>query len=198
MPREIVTRVTVYKYGELSKAAQAKAVESAREKLSGPWWDSTDNEEISETIAYAFAQQLGTPGHATYGEADFPGIPGINLAGWDLERGESVEFKGKLTRENAPALPWVDGIVAVHLNDSPHFGFRESAHVVWDDVEPYEDAQKAADSDMGQAARDAMRAAWEAGRTQMDYKCGDEYAREWIEGNEPAFTEDGALHSATY
>ena len=35
---------------------------------------------------------------------------------------------------------------------------------------------------------------WKDGEKEMQYKTSDEYAREWIESNEPEFTEDGSLY----
>lgn len=78
--RDIVT--TVYPFDELSEEAQAAAVKAVQEKLSGSWWDTSDTEDIGNTIAYAFAGELGTPGVEDHGPADFPGISGVTLEGW--------------------------------------------------------------------------------------------------------------------
>lgn len=179
--REITTKV--YTFDELSEEAQAKAVEEVAGKLGGQWWDSHDDEQIAETLVYAFAEALGTPGRDAYGEGDFPGIPGMKLTGWDLGRGWRLVFAGLLDPDNAPALPWVQGIDEVVLS-------RDGVRVIFDDEVPTE-----AVGDMREAVGDAVHEAWKAGRDQMEYMASEERAREWIADNEPEFTEDGELHA---
>jgi hypothetical protein len=186
MPRIITTSVTVYKYDELADAAKAKAVEQVQEMFVRTW-DSHDVERINETLVYAFAEKLRAPGWDTYSVSDYPGIDGIALLGWDLERGESVEFQGTLNRENAPALPWVDGIESVVLR---HPDYWRPVQVETDSEADLSSVIKI----MAAAVDTAIRATWEVGRAEMDYLEGDEYAKEWIEGNEPEFHKDGTLY----
>lgn len=104
-----------YKFAELGEAAQAKAVEIIAEKLGGDWWDQNDTDTVGEAIRYEFAGQLGLPDAFKYGPGDFPGIPGITLDSWDVDRG-SIGFTGQLTRENAPAPAWPNEIESVRLD----------------------------------------------------------------------------------
>lgn len=192
--RIITTTVTVYTFDELSEEAQEKAIEGIREKKSGPWWDSADNDTIGEDILYTFADKIGTPGREKFGVGDFPGITNVELRGWDLDRGQSVSFAGHLTRDNAPALPWVDGMDCVHLVHDR--GYRHGITCTWDyGTEVPDEAITAAEDAMEQAIRDAMSDAWKAGNDAMEYMTGEEAARDWIEGNEPEFTEDGELYA---
>lgn len=106
-----------YKFAELGEAAQAKAVEIIAEKLGGDWWDQNNTDTVGEAIRYEFAAKLGLPDAVEYGPGDFPGIPGITLDSWDVDRG-SIGFSGQLTRENAPALNWPTAVESVRLNDT--------------------------------------------------------------------------------
>lgn len=184
--RTITTHVTVYRYEELSDEAKQTAVRAISEKLNGPWWDQADNDAISEVIVAALAEALLTPGWNQYGVSDFPGIPGIKLVEWDLERGRLAKFTGTLTRENAPVLPWVAGIDSVLLSNPDIY---RSVWVEVNDDDAVTDERIAA---MRTATDAAIESAWQAGRREMDYKESDEYASEWIEANEPEFTEDGS------
>ena len=211
--REIVTHTTVYKLDELSDDAQQKAIDGIRERLGGAWWDSSDNDDIRDTMQYALAENFGTPGRQQYGIADYPGIPGVSIDGWDLDRGQSLVLAGTLDRANAPKLPWVDGIGAVKLearrdhtyitveDDEPEctcpdstFGWPQLHQSGCPTVTPSSvtDAQRFG---LKEAVLDVIRAAWRAGEQEMEYKTSSEYAREWIEANETEFTEDGSLYS---
>lgn len=189
MPREIVT--TVYSYGELTSDAQAKAIESVCEMLVASW-DSDEIEAVGQTMVYTLAEKLRSPGWDTYGPVDFPGIDGVTLDGWDLERGQYLVLSGHLDRDNAPALPWADGVESVRLDP------KRDYTVVW--AEPADDAPWpetagyiSACEALVTAVKDAMHAAWVAGRDESEYLTGEEYAREWIDGNEPEFDESGSL-----
>lgn len=205
--REEITRV--YKFGELTDAAKERAIESIRGKLGGDWWDSADNDDVQATIVYTLAENLRTPGWDTFGEADFPGVGGVEVDGWDIERDQALAVSGTLTRDNAPGLPWVDGIEQISLT-----GHRSDSTVVTlVDTDPdctcspdhYLDPHDAgcpalADNPataeqratLEQAVRDALSAAWTAGGKEAEYKTGEEYARETADNHE--FTEDGSLH----
>lgn len=202
--RVITTSVTVYTFDELSDDAKEKAIESVREFLARAW-DSSDTEQLAEAIVYTLAEKLGSPGWDTYGSGDFPGIDGVTMKGWDLDRGQSIDLDGAFTRDNAPALPWVDGIERVELN-----GRRLNVFLV--DTEPDctcpqdnwlvpHDAgcpsltpvqvSDEARSKLEQAARDAVSAAWHGGRTELEWMESDEYVKDHIEANEYEFTEEG-------
>lgn len=106
-----------FKYEELSDAAKKTAVEAVAEKLGGDWWNSDDAERVSETITYKLAEIFQSPEWDTTGESDFPGIDGITLSGWDLDRGSYILVSGTVTRENAPGLPWSDSIAHAILSE---------------------------------------------------------------------------------
>jgi hypothetical protein len=108
--------IDVYPFEELSEQAQQRAIEAVREKLSGDWWDFSDNDDVAAVMVAELARLLGTPGAADYGVYDFPGIPGVQLDGWSLDRGQNIAVSGRLNRDNAPNLPWADGISHVSLS----------------------------------------------------------------------------------
>lgn len=188
--RTITTIVTVYPYDELSDEAKLAAVRNVSEKLNGPWWDSHDNERLAETMVWEFARGLKSPGWDRYGPGDFPGITGVELAEWDLDRGQTIKFKGTLTRDNAPALPWTRDIESVTLNHPD----LSAAVVVDPDLTAPGELPGEAEQAMCTAVKAAVRVAWRAGRTENDYMESDEYARDWIEVDEPEFTVDGQLY----
>ena len=184
MPRDIVT--TVYTFDELSEEAKARAVATMADNLAGFWWDSSDNEEISDVIVHAFAATLLSPGHDTYGVADFPGINGVSLEEWELDR-RYLALRGTLTRENAPALPWVEGIDVIRLH----------ARRVYTDVETVllDDAEITRDDDIRimKCVLDALRIAMAAAVAEYEYKTGEECARERCENGGYEFHADGTL-----
>ncbi len=181
----------VYLLDELGPEARQKAIANVTNLMAGDWWDSFDNESVSETIVYAFAEALRTPGWDKYGEGDFPGIPGVALSGWDLDRDDAVAFDGVLERANAPQLPWIDEIVAVQLQSAPRGGHTYVGVVVDDD----------GTSDLSDAVRrmqdmvtDEMFAAKETGRKQLEYLTSNERAEDDILANGREFTADGELY----
>jgi hypothetical protein len=194
----------VYTLDELEPDARQRAIETIAEKLGGDWWDQHDIDNVNEAIAYALATALGTPGRENWGEADFPGIDGVKLGGWNLDRGSYLTLRGTLTRENAPALPWADGIIEVNLTNG--YGRDETGIDVEtdeDDLDPdneldltvvREQCRALADA-METAVEDAMHAAMKVGREQMEYISSAEAAVEHIEANEREFYEDGTLYA---
>lgn len=190
MPRKVTTVTILFKYDELPDEAKGKAVQQISEKLTGPWWDSHDDEALAEVMMWALAHELRTPGVSNYGPGDFPGIDGIKLAGYDMGRGQMLTYKGHLTRDTAPALPWADGIDSVALSH-PDYTRTVEANIAPADDGP-EVPGDAIDA-IVQATRDAIYTAWKAGRDEHEHMHSEEYARDWIEGNEPEFLEDGTL-----
>lgn len=106
-----------FKYEELSDNAKQTAVETVAGKLGGEWWDSNDSDRVSEAITYKLAEIFQSPEWDTTGEGDFPGIDGITMSGWNLDRGSYILASGTVTRENAPGLPWSDSIAYAILSD---------------------------------------------------------------------------------
>src|SRR5215207_1798093 len=185
----------VYTLDELEPRAREKAIEGIAAKLGGDWWDYDDIDNVSETIVYALATALGTPGREKWGEGDFPGIPGVKLEGWDLDRNDNLELRGTLDRENASALPWDDGVTDVVLTPTRWNGTE--IEVRWDegDRDPdqerdltvvREECKELADK-VEEAVEDALHRAKQAGREQMEYISSEEAAIEYIERNEREF-----------
>jgi hypothetical protein len=181
-----ITR-TVYSFDELSEAAQDKAVEQVREKFAGPWWDSGDIDDVAAEIHLAFAEELGSPGAAESGAADFDGIDGITLEAWDTDH-LTVTFRGVLHRDNAPNLPWVEELEDVYLG-----GGRRATEIQprdFDDVEATEHEHEM----MIDAIRDLLQVAIMAGCAEVDHKTSDEVARDWCKNNEiQEYEENGTL-----
>lgn len=178
---------TVYTFEELSEAAQDRAVEHVCEKLAGSWWDSSDIDDVGDEIHLSFAEALRSPGHADYGPADFPGIDGVTLEAWDVDH-RTVAFRGVLTRDNAPALPWVDGLDVVWLRSG-----RASTTVDPLNADESEACQHDHDK-MISAVQDALYEAITAGRDAYEHKTSEESARNWCEDNEEQeYEEDGTL-----
>jgi hypothetical protein len=183
-----ITR-TVYSFDELSEPAQDKAVEQVREKFAGPWWDSGDIDDVAAEIHLALAEELGSPGAAESGAADFDGIDGITLEAWDTDH-LTVAFRGILHRDNAPNLPWAEGIEDVHLAGIGHRRTTEIDPRNYDDVEATEHEHET----MINAIKDLLYVAIMAGRVEVERKTGDEAAREWCQDNEnQEYEEDGTL-----
>lgn len=174
-----------YGFDELSESAQERAIDAMREKLSGPWWGSEDNDSLGEAMLYAYGQALGTP-MLDSGDPDFGSD--FSLHGWDIGRGERFDVEGTLTRTNAPLLPWVDAIDSVRLN---HRGV--TAPLI--DVRSAEGLEEQEEhDDMVDAIQDAAHHAIVAGRDELEYRNSDEYVREMIAANEWQFTESGDFY----
>ncbi len=77
---ETTTR-TLFTYEELSEKAQERARDDYREHVY------IEPEEIETEMLYSIADALKSPGFDTYGPSDFPGIDGLKITEWDLDRG---------------------------------------------------------------------------------------------------------------
>lgn len=188
----------VFALDELEPDAKEKAVETVAGKLGGDWWDQDDIDDIGNAIVWSLANKLGTPGHEKYGDADFPGIPGVKLTEWDADRGKIV-VRGTLTRENAPSLPWTEGLTEVRLENP---GLWQGTYTMVDTAmhpltlgraERAELVQQ--QETMHEAVEQALHAALADGRREMEYKTSTGYAREWIEANGLEFYADGRLYA---
>jgi hypothetical protein len=220
-----------WRFDELSEAAQRKAVETVAGKLGGDWWDQADTDDIGATIQYQLAEVLKSPGWDTVGEGDFPGIDGVTVQGWDLDRGDYVSVGGALTRKNAPGLAWPDHAEHVELHEGRNgtgidvepvdllpftctCGKKAGAYSGFDDLTVHLDdagnetddtdhpavgaagvpkLDQAALDAFEQVVRDALSTALKAAREAAEYKSSAEAAKDWIEANEPQFTEEGDL-----
>jgi hypothetical protein len=169
MPTVVTTKpVTVYTFAELDPAAQQRAVNALVDQRAGKDYADGEREEIEQTIIFNLARALGTPGWMEHSEEDFPGVPSVELVAWRVNWGPFVAFKGLLTRANAPALPWIDGVDAVMLDH--HGGDTTNVGVLGgespDEVRPLHDAAFA-----------AINAARDAGERQHEWLMGEEKAR---------------------
>lgn len=195
----------VYALDELEPAAREKAIEGIAEKLGGVWWDSDDIDDISGVLVYTLAEQFGAPGREKYDVGDFPGIDGIELVGWDLDRGSYLAARGTLTRENAPALPWAPGITQVTLSDGRGGYTVIDVETDEDDLDPYSELDVTVARDQCRELADVVEAAVEAaiqealtaGRAEVDHKSSAEYAEDYILGGDYEFQADGTLYSGS-
>lgn len=185
MVRTITTSVTVYQFSELTPDAQENAVLHVRELLAGDWWDSSDQDDIQDAMVYTLAERLGSPRWDTHGSVDFPGIATVTVQSWDLGRRQHLAVSGTLTRENAPLLPWVDGITEVDLI-AHRYGTQ--VDVIEDEPDTCPPRERAT---IEGAVTDALHSAWKAGESETERKTSEEYAREEIEANGREFLEDG-------
>lgn len=204
MSRTITTDdFEVYQLDELEPVAREKAIEAIANKLGGDWWDSNDIDDVSDVIRYTLANEFGTPGHGNYGVGDFPGIDGVELDSWDMDRDGYVGLRGTLTRENAPRLPWQDGIVEVTLTAGRDYT-SVSVDIDEDEVDLMNlpdlghnraDRVRFIEGAMEQAVEHAMHAAIKSGRAEIEHKTSEEYAEGMIEANEYEFEADGTPYS---
>lgn len=192
-----------YTFDELSDEAKQKAVATIAGKLSGDWWDSADNESVAEAISYGFASAVG------FATDTGAAHSGIKLDEWSCGymQSDSVVFVGSLTRDNAPALPWVDGIASVTLDRGESFRgvwfVMDEPECICDpyaarepDCEAHDQTNQVPESAvtaMREAIESAIGEAHQAGYREVEYKGSEEYAREWIDGNNPDFNKDGSL-----
>lgn len=186
-------KINVYAFSELSEKAQERAVEVLQEKLDGLWWDSSDNDDVRDVMIFSFAEKVQAPGWDTYGPADFPGVTGVTVEGWDLERG--LGLQGALDRKNAPALPWVEGVDLVTLTPGRGSDATAVTIVVIEKLDCDDHAAGVSDdqrSALAQFVSDAVSDAFADGKREYEYKTGAEYARECAKDHE--FTEDGDLY----
>lgn len=224
-----------WKYTELTDEAKLKAVETIAGKLGGDWWDNHDTNRVGDTIRWELGRTLKSPGWDTMGQEEFS-LSGIQLNGWDVDRGSHVAVEGTLTRESAPGLPWADGVAEVQLTATRYgttvdveegdvyftcgtcgkdavweavFHGPGLRHVIQvpggnadDDVADADHTPILADGlpdragrcqDVKKAVKDALGVALSAGQKETEYIGSTEYATEWIENNDPDFTEDGEL-----
>lgn len=204
----ITTSVTVCTFDELVPAAQDRAVQHVAEWKAARGWDSADLELIESAMVYTLADALKAPGWDTCGEGDFPGIDRVTVCEWDLDRGQVLALSGWLDRDNAPGLPWVDGIESVQLTAIRRGGTE--VEVVTAEPEctcPVETWRHEPDcapvaspvdpeqvSALQDAVTGAIHAAWVAGRDELEYRCSTEYARDRAQNNEFEFTVDGELY----
>lgn len=181
---------TVFTLDELGAKQRECAVWNMRHKLTGDWWDEGDMEAVREEIRFGLAVGLGSPGYDRFGPGDFPGIDGVELVSWDLDRGDAVGISGILTRDNATTLPWTDEIEAVHLATD-----RWTGHTLVG-VAPTADAGEppAGTDAMHDAVFAAIERAKRDGRTQLEYLTSDERAEEWALDNGQEFYSDGRLY----
>jgi hypothetical protein len=206
--RTITTSVTVYTFDELEPAAQDRALYLIQQHEATRERDYADLESLESTMAYTVAGRLKAPGWDIYGELDFPGIDRVTVHEWDLDRSQLLVLSGWLDRSNAPGLPWVDGIESVQLiairrrgtevdvvTSEPAcgcpaetWGHEPECAPVGLPVAP---EQVSAVRD---AVTDAIHAAWEAGRDELDHWFSTEHARDRAENDGLEFTMDGELH----
>jgi hypothetical protein len=205
--REITTEV--FGFDELTETAQERAVEAVRERLAAGW-DDVDIEAMRFAIATKLSEVLKSPGWE-----ENETTAGVTVAGFDADRGQALAVTGRLDRDNAPGLPWVDGIERVDLGSyrSEHTRVAvveadpecsEECSADADPATPHDDGCPMVESSpvtreqsnaLEQAVRDALHDAWQSGVQECEYRTSKKRAREDIEANGHEFTEDGALYA---
>jgi hypothetical protein len=206
--RTITTSVTVYAFDELAPDAQERAVQHVAEREAARGWDCDELELIESTMVYTLAGRLNAPGWDTCGEGDFPGIDRVTVCEWDLDRGQVLGLSGWLDRDNAPGLPWVDGIESVQLTAIRRGGTEVDVVTCEPDCTcPAETWSHEPDcaptrppvapeqvSGLRDAVTEAIHAAWLAGRDELAYRSSAEYARDRAENDGFEFTVNGELY----
>lgn len=180
-----------YSFDELSEEAKETAVKETSNKLAGDWWDQNDIDDLSDTMLGTLSEQLKTPGWEESPDGSCLAALGVKHTEWDLDR-RTYKVSGCLTPTTAPALPWP--------TDATQWGSSRDFHgwkLYVSEDDGYEDTADESRPDVI-AFRDAwdkaLGAALNAGQTEYDYKTGEVYAREWLEGNGGTFNEDGTQH----
>lgn len=180
MRTETTTR-TLYLIHELDDAAQSRALDAMR---AANWSEDIITEDIPETILWSLGNTFD-PG------SDRTEPKGVDLDGWDLDRGQYVALSGRIYAEDAPGLPWVEGIESVGLT-SGRYGTSIDVEVTFDE----EGEEVPSSDDIGTmigAVEDAISKAWGEASRQFEYLYGDEYLMESASINEVEFTERGDL-----
>jgi hypothetical protein len=151
MPATVTT--TLYRFGELAPGPQEKAVTTIV-KLNRLWTTTPadDYPAIIAAVTTAFAEKLGTPD-----PDEINAVPDVVLRNWNLTHASPyVAFGGRLSRENAPSLPWEPEIEDVHLDGTgPGTCVGVSADI------PEDKAEKTRVAKIVRAMQDAVFAAVE-------------------------------------
>jgi hypothetical protein len=149
--------------------------------------------ESKRQLIYTLAERLAAPGWDTFGEGDFPGIDGLEVTEWDVDR-HTIEVAGYLTPETAPALPWPPNVVRMNLRNPNTHGrslaveTESSTFTVYDD-----ESEWALDRRIFGALDEALRDAIHAGVAEYEYMYSEDALREDIEANGREFLADGRL-----
>lgn len=176
------TSRTLYKFEELSETAQGRALEALGSRL----YEWLEPDEIGDAITEALKFALDGIGGGCE-----PAAPDLEITGWDVDRGQVLQLKGTLSREDAPAFAWPEGVTAATFG---HSDYRDKyvLSVDGEDEDGYElDATDDQDAAFEQAWIEVKGDALKAGRDAIEFAGSEENAREFIENNEVEFTEDG-------
>ena len=185
---ETTTR-ELFTLDELGETARQEAIEAMAGRVD-EWTEASD---LASIIVYGIAEALKSPGWDTYGSGDFPGVDGLELREWDVERLE-ITARGSLTRETAPALPW--GMFTEYQFHTS----RCDPHAAYDDEDGYSvkvgnfagtDDERAALGILEQSIREALHDGIVAARDELEYLCSEAAIVDECEANEQEFTVDG-------
>jgi hypothetical protein len=189
---------------ELKAREDRNAYEKAKDALDSALWnDGMHTEGVGEAIRYALGGAVKAPGWDTFGEGDFPGVQGVELNGWDLERGAHVSFAGILTPENSPGLPWHAWLEDVRLianrygttisptdsEDAPHIPWSTPAGGFSDEQQELFALRDAMEAAVQEALGDALS----AGQKEAEWYSSEEYLDETAEANSWEFDTHGRM-----
>jgi hypothetical protein len=189
---ETITR-NIYTFAELTGTARQNATDAIIEALADDRYEAA-----RETVLWALAERLKTPGWDEYGPGDFPGIGGLDLVDWDIDRGYYVALSGEFNEDNAPGLPWPRLISRVQVSarrsgtsydefsyDEDYADAQGLASHAW--IEARDKATEQIESAIDEAITYALSVA----SKEYDHQLSDEYIAEVADGNEWEFLEDG-------
>ena len=187
---ETTTR-ELFTLDELGDTARQDAIEAMASRVY-QWTEASD---LASTIVFEIAHALQTPGRDDYGPGDFPGIDGLELWEWDVERLD-ITARGSLTLESAPALPW--GMLESYRLGGGHdyaAAYYTDKDGYWIEVAEFLDEDDAAIplafNILEQAIREALHDGIVAARDELEYRCSEAAIIEDCEANEQEFTVDG-------
>lgn len=196
--------LTWYTLPEL-KEHDANAYDKALDNLRRILWEGGDQREsIADDIAYEFGKRVGDTTVDRFGEADYPGVAGVELKSWAVQdRSAHVGFAGTLEEESSPGLPWHEWIESVTLtahrssteivvndsDDAPYIGYNVRRENFDEDQERLYNLRES----MRDAVWEALSEALASGERAAEYQDSEENLLELAAANEWEFDQHGVM-----
>lgn len=182
-----------YRFEELDQEAQEKAVENMQRALN-EWLDSR---EIEDYLRYQLEERIG-------GTADEIDIH-FSLS---YCQGDGVALYGKITPQEAPKLPWIEGVAYVRLVKNSwghHYSHSNTFNVDFydeegEDVTPYDNEGKELPNfrEFAKEIRRTCDFLEEVGYKYIESNNSEESARAYLLDNyDEVFTIDGDMSPIT-